>query len=212
MNRVVMILAILLGQAVASCAQTSSSAADRTADRIATNQMIQSTWDVTVKGEVDDAPGGPIAAAMLAGFVKWKAQLATSDNDYWLRRGKDQVEYALKIGLIDARVKADADAQAVVRSTPDLARADRDRRIKFGQALTSSDASTIVAAASKLDPKVVAEWTTAREAVKKRVVELLAANTELRSAVADPNASDPEVQKSRTRLAGLLSAAGWKGK
>ena len=129
-----------------------------------------------------------------------------------MRHAKDGAEYALKIGLIDLRVKEEAFTRGALREKPELTKGAREERIKFNQTLTAQDISVIVGAVSKLDGKTVTAWLSAREAVKKRISALLATNPELRDSLADSSAGDAEILKSRNELSRLLGTAGWKGR
>jgi hypothetical protein len=179
--------------------------------------MIQETRDIklstpSLADELADTPGGPVLAAMRAGFVVWGSQIRDNENNSWMRRAKDHAEYALKIGLIDLRVKEEAFTRGALREKPELTKRDLDERIKFNQTLTPQDISLRVGAATKLDAKTVTAWLSARKAVKKKIGGLLATSPGLRDALADSNAGNAEILKSRNQLSRLLATAGWKGK
>lgn len=218
MRSVGIALVIILVQGIAACAQTRGSTSDRTMERLATSEMIQQTWDIngrnaSLADELALSPGGPIIAVMRAGFMKWgAAEFGKGDNAFWIKTGKDHADYALQIGLIKLRIEEEAHTRSVLRKNPDLAKGDRDERIKFNAALAPADVALIVAAASKLDSALVASWLAARDAVKKNISELLASKPELLADLADTAESDAEIQKSRAQLSRLIATAGWKGK
>ena len=90
----------------------------------------------------------------------------------------------------------------------ELTKGDRDERVSFNERMTAEDAAKLVTLATKLDPKVITAWLSVRDAVAKRISEMMAKETTLREALNDPNAGDGAILKSRDRVRGLLEAAG----
>jgi hypothetical protein len=179
--------------------------------------MIQETWDTKVTNyaladELAQTPGGPVMAAIRAGFLQWKEQLAGSDNNYWFGQAKKQIEYSISIGLFDLRVKEDAYRRGVIRQDPKLTNGDGDKRAQSNNAISESDAATFVKAASKLDATLVEQWLAVREVVKKRLLDSFATTPDLVGALAEWGDSEPDIQRSRRALNQRLVTAGWKGK